>query len=302
MTPKNLDLDTLRALVLANELGSFGRAAEQLGRTPSAISLQMKRLQEDVGLPIFHKDGRQLALTECGKIVLRYAKNMLEMNDELLVTISGATMSGKIRVGFAQDFVGEPMVKALTAFAQSYPLVQTEVRIGLYEELVHAVESGDLDLALVFGHSERAKAQVVGDLPLIWIADKNFVQQQAGKKLPLVMFTLPCIARERACEVLENIGMDYRIALTSPSLEGLWTGIRSGLGITVRTKLGLPTDLKSSETLFDLPHLGSIPITLLRTTKKSRPTECFEAILNQVVKALIVQKESSGTKRKKSKK
>jgi len=98
---KNLDLDTLRTLVTAYDLGGYGRAAERLGRTPSAVSLQMKRLQQDVGSILFRKDGRNLALTEIGEIVLRYGRRILELNDEMLDTARGecdAFRSAKARI------------------------------------------------------------------------------------------------------------------------------------------------------------------------------------------------------------
>src|SRR4051812_17493879 len=100
----NLDLDTLRTLVLAHDLGSYGQAAERLGRTPSAISLQMKRLQQDVGATLFRKEGRSLALTEVGHLVLRYGRRILEINDEAVDTARGASLAGSVRIGFAQDF------------------------------------------------------------------------------------------------------------------------------------------------------------------------------------------------------
>jgi DNA-binding transcriptional LysR family regulator len=93
---KNLDLDTVRTLVVANDLGGYGQAAERLGRTPSAISLQMKRLQEDIGSPLFKKHGRGLALTEAGELTLRFGRRLLALNDELLDTIQGAASTDHV--------------------------------------------------------------------------------------------------------------------------------------------------------------------------------------------------------------
>src|SRR5271166_6395842 len=128
MTLKNLDLDTLRTLVTAYDLGGYGRAAERLGRTPSAVSLQMKRLQQDVGSTLFRKDGRNLALTEIGEIVLRYGRRILELNDEMLDTARGASLAGTgsawVRSRFCRNcsaagFV--PIHRALSACSNRRP-------------------------------------------------------------------------------------------------------------------------------------------------------------------------------------
>ena len=94
---QNLDLDTLRTLVVANDLGGYGQAAKRLGRTPSAISLQMKRLQEDVGVPLFRRSGRGLALTEAGELTLRIGRRMLALNDDLIEAMRGSALAGPVR-------------------------------------------------------------------------------------------------------------------------------------------------------------------------------------------------------------
>src|SRR5881398_291582 len=119
----NLDLDTLRTFSVARELGSLARAAERLGRTPSAISLQMKRLQDDLGIPLFRKRGRGVALTEPGEVALAYARRILALNDELLDTMQGANLAGHIRVGCPQDFASV-LPSVLSQFASIYPRMQ----------------------------------------------------------------------------------------------------------------------------------------------------------------------------------
>src|SRR5687768_13785406 len=114
MKPTTLDLDTLRTLVTASDFGGYGQAAARLGRTPSAVSLQMKRLQEAVEVTLFRKSGRALLLTDAGEIVLRYARQMLALNDDLLHTLRGATLAGSVRLGFAQDFA-ETVLPAVLA-------------------------------------------------------------------------------------------------------------------------------------------------------------------------------------------
>jgi DNA-binding transcriptional LysR family regulator len=158
----NLDLDTLRTLVVANDLGGYRQAAKRLSRTPSAISLQMKRLQEDIGATLFRKDGRGTALTEAGEIALRYGRRMLAFNDELLDTIRGASLAGSVKLGFSQDFAETVLPTVLSQFTKLYPLVLMEVRIEGNAALVEAVQKGELDMALAVGQEDRPTAQRLG--------------------------------------------------------------------------------------------------------------------------------------------
>jgi DNA-binding transcriptional LysR family regulator len=154
----NLDLDTLRTLAVAHDHGGLAQAAEHLGRTPSAISLQMKRLQEDLGIPIFRKRGRGLALTEAGEITLSFARRILVLNDELLDTMQGANIAGHIRVGCPQDFASI-LPSVLSHFASLYPRMQIELHIEGNAALVDSINKALLDLAVIIGHEDQANAR-----------------------------------------------------------------------------------------------------------------------------------------------
>jgi DNA-binding transcriptional LysR family regulator len=257
----NLDIDTLRTLVIANELGGYGAAAARLGRTPSAISLQMRRLQRDVGAPLFRKSGRGVALTEAGEIVLRYAKRILVLNDELLDTVRGAALRGSVRLGFSQDFADDILPTVLARFSALYPLVTVELRIDGNAALVDAIENDQLDLALAIGHEEKKSAEVVGSLDLVWIAGADFLVRE-GHALPLVVLGPQCMFRKAAIRALDDAGVSWRVAAVSPSVAGVWAAARGGLGVTVRSALGLPPALSHGKSMFGLPALGEFPVTL----------------------------------------
>ncbi len=257
----NLDTDILRTLVVANELGGYGEAGARLGRTPSAISLQMKRLQRDVGAPLFRKHGRGVALTEAGEIVLHYAKRILALNDELLDTVRGASLRGSVRLGFSQDFTDEILPTVLARFLALYPLVTVDLRIDGNAALVDAIEKDQLDLALAIGHEERKTSEVVGRLDLVWIAGTDF-RVRAGQALPLVVLGPQCAFRKAAIRALDDAGVPWRVAAVSPSVAGVWAAVRGGLGVTVRSALGLPGSLSHGKSMFGLPALGAFPVTL----------------------------------------
>jgi DNA-binding transcriptional LysR family regulator len=259
MVLTNLDLDALRTLAVAQDLGGFGRAGLQLGRTPSAISLQMKRLQEEVGVPLFRRQGKRTVLTEQGEIALRYARRVLELNDEMLDTLRGASLSGAVRIGFAQDFVETVLPQALARFNLLYPLVRLEVKIDRNSCLESELDAGKLDLALTLGDAPKRTGTKIGELPLSWIVSPTF-SVKAKDPLPLVLFEHPCIFRSRALDALDQIGRSWRIAMTSPSVAGLWAAVGAGLGMTVRAKTGVPQALDCAPSA--MPPLGTIGLML----------------------------------------
>jgi DNA-binding transcriptional LysR family regulator len=257
----------LRTFSVAHDLGGLAQAAERLGRTPSAISLQMKRLQDELGTPLFRKRGRGLALTEVGEVALSYARRILALNDEFVETMQGANVAGHIRVGCTVDFASI-LPSVLSHFASLYPQMQVELRIESNAALAEAIERSQIDLAVVIGHEERAAARTVGELDVVWIASSSFTPSP-GQPLPLAALGPQCIFRRRAIQHLEDANIPYRIAANSPSLDGLWAALLGCLGITARTALNLPESLVSSRSLHNLPALGRLPVTLHRHSNSS---------------------------------
>jgi DNA-binding transcriptional LysR family regulator len=166
-----------------------------------------------------------------------------------------------VRLGFSQDFADTVLPHVLLRFATLYPLVQMEVQIEGNAALVDAIESRRLDVALTVGQADRPTAEVIGDVALVWIAGPQF-EPRTGQPLPLVVLGPQCAFRKRAIQLLDETARPWRIAAVSPSLAGLWAAALGGLGITARSGLGLPAKLVSQERLFDLPPLGTFPISL----------------------------------------
>ncbi len=286
----NLDLDTLRTLSVARELGSLAQAAEQLGRTPSAISLQMKRLQDDLGIALFRKHGRSLLLTEAGVIALDYARRILALHDELLDTMQGANVAGNIRIGCTQDFASF-LPSVLSHFSSLYPRMQIELRIEGNAALADAIEMSQIDLAVVIGHDDRAAAQLLGHLDLLWIASSSFAPPR-DQPLPLATLGPQCVFRKRTIEHLEAEKIPYRIAANSPSLDGLWVALLGNLGITARTALNLPEGLTSSDSLYGLPTLGQLAVNLHRNAHSdSQAIDRMASLLSESLKLALISKE-----------
>jgi DNA-binding transcriptional LysR family regulator len=283
----NLDLDTLRTFSVVHDLGSLARAAEQLGRTPSAISLQMKRLQDDLETTLFKKRGRGLVLTETGVLALGYARRVLALNDELLDAMQGENAAGCIRIGCTQDFA-RILPSVLSHFSSLYSRMQIELRIEGNAALADGIAASQIDLAVVIGHEERATAQTIGHLDLVWISSSDFAPPR-DQPLPLAALGPQCVFRKRAIQHLEEGKIPYRIAANSPSLEGLWSALLGGIGITARTALNLPEGLISAVSLHDLPGLGQMPVTLHRATNSGDAAmERMGVLLSEAVRLALL--------------
>jgi DNA-binding transcriptional LysR family regulator len=222
-------------------------------------------------------------LTEQGDIVLRYARRILELNDEMLDSVRGASLSGTVRAGFARDFVETILPHALTRFSALYPLVQLEVQIDRNMVLEQQIKEAKLDVALTLGDAKHRTATKLGELPLKWIASPRFVEIKS-EPLPLVLFAHPCIFRSRALDALQQARRAWRIALTSPSLAGLWAAVYANLGITVRPQTGAPPKMHFS--LPNMPDPGAVDVALHYASKgKATHIRRFAEIVGELFDA-----------------
>jgi len=258
---RNLDMDVLRSLTALADRGSLAQASERVGRTQAALSLQMRRLEDQAGQALFRRDSRKLVLTEAGETLLGYARRILALNDEAQHALRRSPVSGEVRFGASQDFGEAWLPPVLAQFRQAFPSVAMEVHIGGGTHSVEAVESGELDIALALGLGERGDSVCIGHLPLVWIAHRDF-RWDGRAPLPLALFTTPCRFRTKGISALDAAGTPWNVALTSPSLNGVWAAVSAGLGITVRTPEGLNASLEIVDRKFGLPDLGSVDVTL----------------------------------------
>lgn len=256
-----LDLDALRSFVEGIQSTSFAVAADRLCRSTSAVSAQLKKLEQQCGVALTVKQGRTLALTPEGEILLSYARRMLALNDEALRAIRGETLQGEVRLGMQEDFGESVMPEVLGEFHRQHPELRMIARVDRNPPLLRGVAANELDLALVW--QEGREGDYVRSEPLAWICrSREDIEAllQRGEPLPLVMFDAPCLLRSRAIAALDAAGIPWRITFTSHSLSGLWAGVSAGLGITLRTRIGLPETLQIDNRL--LPYAGELGIAL----------------------------------------
>jgi len=258
------DLDVMRSFVAGVDLGSFAKASARVGRSTSAVSAQLKRLEEQAGTPLFRKEGRGLALTEAGETLLSYARRLLDLNDEAASAVRNVDLDGLVKIGVQEDFGEILLPHVLGQFARAHPRTKIEARIARNGDLLDRVSTGALDLALVWSSAqESGSGEHVAQLPMKWIGRAEQVEHARARDepIPLVLFEAPCLFRTTAIAALDRAGLAWRVALTSPSLAGLWAATSAGLGVTVRTELGLPPGMTPLDT--NVPFSERLPLLSL---------------------------------------
>ncbi len=285
----NFDLDVLRSFALGMELGSFAKAADRLGRSTSAVSAQLKKLGEQAGTPIFRKSGRALALTEAGETMLAYARRLLELNDEAAAALHSVELEGWVRLGLQEDFAEILLPEVLGRFMRAHPKVRVEARVARNAELIERVVSGRLDLALAWsGAAATAHCEEVAKTPMCWIGSASLRgdwRPPRGEPLPLAALEAPCLLRSAAIDALDRAGIAWRLAFVTPSLGGLWAAAASGLGVTVRTPLGLPERVRAlGDGEGGLPPLPTLGLVLHRA--EAEPGPAVARLASIIVQAL----------------
>ncbi|RWC65782.1 MAG: LysR family transcriptional regulator, partial [Mesorhizobium sp.] len=231
---ETLDPDLLRTFLAFVDSGSLAQAAANIGRSPSAVTAQMQRLEEIVGEPLLAPQGRGRSLTPAGEDLVGHARRILAVQREAWLALKGARAAGRVAIGTTQDFADSGLPDLLRAFASSHPRVRIELRVGRSAELAQALQAGSLDLAIVM--RQTAVPDEVGVLrePMIWLcSSKGLASRQ--EELPLALLDPYCGFREAAFAALDAAGRRYRIAAGSASLAGLRTAVNAGVALTLRT-------------------------------------------------------------------
>ena len=263
MSLPNLDMDAMRTLVAIQQLGSLGRAAEKVGRSQSAASQQIKKLESQLGQPLFRKHGRSMVLTETGELVHSYARRILELNDEASRSVAGMSVEGVVRFGLPGDFAETWLPAALGQFKKAHPAVRVDVEVERTGLLLERLDRGEFDLVLAMGYGSRLDARRLAALPMTWIgaAGADAVLKR-GTPLDLALYNSPCFFRRAGIEALDKASIPWRLAYATASLQSLWAGVAAGLGITLRTTAGIPPSLMRLDERHGLPPLPVVELCL----------------------------------------
>ncbi|MDM0021375.1 LysR substrate-binding domain-containing protein [Variovorax saccharolyticus] len=303
MTQVLFDLDVLRSFSTGVALGSYARAADKLGRSTSAVSAQLKKLESQAGTPLLRKAGRGLELTDAGHTMLAYAHRLLEINEEAAAAMRGADLEGWVRLGLQEDLGENLLPGVLGRFARAHPRLRIEACVARSAELRERMALGQLDLALIWeveGAEPLPHTERLVRLPLQWIASAGPEAVEAPwwaerlgagprrskEPLPLVLLDAPCPLREIVTRVLDRAGIPWRHAFTSASLSALWAGTSAGLGLSARTSFGLPRHVRVLDRAgTGLPALPQIALAMAcAQAEPAAPVARLAALLREAVR------------------
>ncbi|MGM9485517.1 LysR family transcriptional regulator [Roseateles sp. NT4] len=256
-----LDIDLLRSLVAVAETGGLSKAAARVGRTQSALSMQMQRLEEVAGQPLLYRTGRGVTLTAAGERLLVHAGELLRRHDEALAELRGAQVSGLLRLGCPEDYAVVFLPHLLQGFASLYPQVQLEVVCAPTPRLLEQLARHAADLALVSVQAGADEADVIRREPLVWVARRGASAAMLDP-LPLALGAPDSLDHVLPRRALEATGRRFRIAYASSSLSGLIGMARSGQAVTVLTRTAVPDDLEILGEESGLPPLPDVGLTL----------------------------------------
>ena len=262
---QSLDIDLLRSFVAIAETGVLGQAALRVGRTQSALSMQMQRLEGIVEQPLLHRTGRGVTLTATGERLLVRAVELLRKHDEALAELRGEQLSGVLRFSCPDDYAVVFLPYLLQSFASLHPRVQLEVMCAPTPRLHELLARHAVDLALV-----SVAASVAGDAagddvirrePLVWVAHRDGAAASLDP-LPLALGAPDALDHRLPRQALEAAGRAYRLAYASSSLSGLVGMARSGQAVIVLTRTAVPDDLQILTPDQGFPELPSVGVTL----------------------------------------
>ncbi len=282
-----LDPDLLRAFVFIAEDGSFTRAAQRVGRTQSAVSMQVQRLEAQLGQRLLSRGkGGTVQLTPHGQFLLARARDVLALNDEIWTSFRTPAMHGTVRLGTPDDYALRYLPQILMRFAESHPSVQVEVMCLPSSQLVERLRAGELDLTLCSEGHEPAGWPVVTLWrgPLTWITSVRHAPHRQDP-LPVALAADHCSWRVAAVRALEGAGRRYRVAYQSGTQVGTHAPVLAGLAVTVSTVSWLPEGLRALRPDEGLPPLPDFGILMLRGADARQPvTDALAAYISDTFK------------------
>jgi DNA-binding transcriptional LysR family regulator len=262
MRHPDLEIDLLRAFVAVVDAGSFTAAADLVGRSQSAVSQKVLRLEEILQLRLFDRTSRSLRLTAQGERLLASARQMLEFNDRLVADLRSPLASGTLRLGISEDFIPQQLPRLLARFSRLYPAVHLELMTGLSCALLSAYDEGRLDAVIAKKDGTAQRGRVIWREQLVWMAAADQPLDLSGP-LRLVMLPAPCTYRELMVSALGRNGRDWVAACTASSLMGVQAAVAGGLGVTVLGRCFLRDGLRILPEGPDWPSLPQTEITVV---------------------------------------
>lgn len=281
--PAALDIDQLQTFIAIVDTGSFTRAADKVFKTQSAVSMQMRRLEERVGKTLFVKDGRMNRLSEDGERLLGFARRMIKLNNETIAAFDDQQLEGSIRIGTPDDYADRYMPGIIARFAKTNPNVELYIECEPSRELTIKMARGELDVALVTHNPRERMSEVVRTEPLYWVTSMNHNVHE-DTPVPLAVGRRSCNWRNLACTALDSAGRDYQILFTSWSATVVASAVLSGLAVSLLPECAVRPGMRILSPAEGFPALEPAQIGLIK--RPGAPSALVNAICGHIAASL----------------
>lgn len=278
-----MDVDQLRTFLAIAETGSFTRAADVVFKTQSAVSMQMKRLEERVGRPIFVRDGRASKLTEDGERLLDYARRIVKLNVEALAAFDDKELTGRVRLGVPDDYADRYLPEIMARFSRAYPGVELTVICEPSVDLVERIDANEIDLAIITNCDHMRPAETFRRERLLWVTSGRHPTHKE-EPLPLALGRPTCAWRKLAMQRLESVDRPYRLLYASSNAGAVAAAVLAGLAVSVLPESGLRPGMRILSPADGFPELPPCNIGLLRSPHDG--SALVEALAEHVVSSL----------------
>ncbi len=283
----NLDVDQLKTFLAIAESGNFTRAAGDVNKTQSAVSMQMKRLEEVLGRPLFARDGRGIRLTRDGEKLIEYARRIVALSDETVSAFSQPEINGTVRFGTPDDYADLILPEVLARFHRTHPLVNVDVVCYPSTILSEQLHRGEIDLAVVTFNGDVVMGETLHDAELVWVTSARHSTHLADT-LPLAAAHGTCIWRDLMIKALEKEERKYRVAYTSPNFATICAAVQQGLAIATMPEICVKPGMRILNKADGFPRLGTFDIGLIQ--KPGKPSPAAQALAQHVREGLGTQR------------
>jgi DNA-binding transcriptional LysR family regulator len=278
-----LDIDVLKTFLAIADEGSFTRAAETVNKTQSAVSMQMRRLEEVLGVPLFAKEGRLSRFTADGERLVEYARRVVSLNDEAVTAFTKPDLSGSVRFGTPDDYADRFLPEILARFARTHPQVTVDVECMNSAPLFERVKRRELDLALVTFSCDIHTDEPVRRERLVWVASQRHAVHLRDV-LPLAVSHIGCEWRHKVISSLESRSIKHRIAYSTPNSNAVNAAVLAGLAVGAMPELCVRPGMRMLTEKDGFPELGTFDIGLVR--KPGKASGAADALARHVTESL----------------
>jgi DNA-binding transcriptional LysR family regulator len=281
--PHVLDADQLRTFVAIVDAGSFTRAADVVHKTQSAVSMQIKRLEERLGRSLFERDGRSPKLTEDGERLLDYARRLVRLNLECVASFTDADLKGRVRLGVPDDYADRYLPEILARFARSNPHAEVTVVCEPTPELMQRIAANDLDLAIITHVERHGAAEIVRVEQLLWVTSARHAVHEETP-IPLALGRPTCSWRQSATDALERSGRPFRVLYASWNSTALAAAVTAGLAVSVLPESAVRAGMRVLGPADGMPALPTCRIGLVRPVGEVSPLT--DALASHIAQSL----------------